>query len=221
MNTSEYNKKDISKVFAFLRVQLQTKEKELLDLQLADPCLLSPDSDQVSMLANAINSLQLSTQEGSFVFASASASDDTSYCTNTKSCSTDFNAIKSLPPSVWLSETNRVEQKNQQQSFIFAHLLSLPIDAYLASTSPLLGTTVKTQYRSLCRIPMVNHLLFMPIDAFKVSSKNSMPNKIKMNNNAENNDSSSREKSKSILNDEMMLSKEYWLKKKQNLSSTG
>ncbi|CAF4158976.1 unnamed protein product [Rotaria socialis] len=138
MNTSEYNKKDISKVFAFLRVQLQTKEKELLDLQLADPCLLSPDSDQ----------------EGSFVFASASASDDTSYCTNTKSCSTDFNAIKSLPPSVWLSETNRVEQKNQQQSFIFAHLLSLPIDAYLASTSPLLGTTVKTQYRSLCRIPM-------------------------------------------------------------------
>ncbi|CAF4017832.1 unnamed protein product, partial [Rotaria magnacalcarata] len=195
---------DISKVFAFLRVQLQTKEKELLDLQLADPCLLSPDSDQ----------------EGSFVFASASVSDDTSYCTNTKICSTDFNAIKSLAPSVWLSETNRVEQKNCQQSFIFAHLLSLPIHTYLASTSPLLGTTVKTQYRSLCRIPMVNHLLFMPIDAFKVSFKNSMPNKIKTNNNIENNDSSSREKPKSVLNDEMMLSKEYWLQKKQNLPST-
>ncbi|CAF4044458.1 unnamed protein product, partial [Rotaria magnacalcarata] len=195
---------DISKVFAFLRVQLQTKEKELLDLQLADPCLLSPDSDQ----------------EGSFVFASASVSDDISFGTNTKICSTDFNAIKSLAPSVWLSETNRVEQKNQEQSFIFAHLLSLPIHTYLASTSPLLGTTVKTQYRSLCRIPMVNHLLFMPIDAFKVSFKNSMPNKIKTNNNIENNDSSSREKPKSVLNDEMMLSKEYWLQKKQNLPST-
>ncbi|CAF3704658.1 unnamed protein product [Rotaria sordida] len=172
---------DISKVFAFLRAQLQTKEKELLELQRVNPCLLAPDSDQIGMVVDAIASLELSTQEGSFVFASTSVYDDALLCTY--DCSTGLNSIKTLPSSVWLAQSNPVKQKNEQQSFIFSHLLSLPINAYLASSSPFFGTTAKTQNQSLNRIPMINPLLFMPIDTFKASSKISMSTTLKDNKN--------------------------------------
>ncbi|CAF4247949.1 unnamed protein product, partial [Rotaria sp. Silwood2] len=170
---------DISKVFAFLRAQLQAKEKELLELQRVDPCLLAPDYDQIDMLVDAIVSLQLSTQEGSFVFAATSLSNDVSPCTYV--CSTGLNSIKALPSSVWLSQSNSVKQKNEQQSFIFSHLLSLPINTYLASSSPLFGATSKIQNRSSNRIHVANHLLFMPIDTFKASSKNLIPAKVQNN----------------------------------------
>jgi cation transport ATPase len=56
----------------------------------------------------------LSTQEGSFVFASASDEEDTpSY---TSDCSTGFDSIKTLPANVWLSSSNFVnQQQNEQQ----------------------------------------------------------------------------------------------------------
>ncbi|CAF1082897.1 unnamed protein product [Rotaria sordida] len=218
MDTCEHNKKDISKVFAFLRAQLQTKEKELLELQRVNPCLLAPDSDQIGMVVDAIASLELSTQEGSFVFASTSVYDDALLCTY--DCSTGLNSIKTLPSSVWLAQSNPVKQKNEQQSFIFSHLLSLPINAYLASSSPFFGTTAKTQNQSLNRIPMINPLLFMPIDTFKASSKISMSTTLKDNKNVQNNVSSTSEKPKSILNSEVIFSKEYWLQDNQNVSST-
>ncbi|CAF0902612.1 unnamed protein product [Rotaria sordida] len=206
------------KVFAFLRAQLQTKEKELLELQRVNPCLLAPDSDQIGMVVDAIASLELSTQEGSFVFASTSVYDDALLCTY--DCSTGLNSIKTLPSSVWLAQSNPVKQKNEQQSFIFSHLLSLPINAYLASSSPFFGTTAKTQNQSLNRIPMINPLLFMPIDTFKASSKISMSTTLKDNKNVQNNVSSTSEKPKSILNSEVIFSKEYWLQDNQNVSST-
>ncbi|CAF4662568.1 unnamed protein product [Rotaria sp. Silwood1] len=172
---------DDTALFAFLRAQLQAKEKELLELQRVDPCLLAPDSNQIDMLVDAIVSLQLSTQEGSFVFASTSISNNTPPCTSV--CSTGLNSIKTLPSSVWLSPSNSVKQKNEQHSFMLSHLLSLPITAYLASSFPLFETTAKTQNRSLNHVPMVNHLLFMPIDTFKASSKIPLPTKIKNNKN--------------------------------------
>jgi flagellar biosynthesis GTPase FlhF len=114
MVIDQQDEKDISKVFTFVRAQLQAKEKELLELQQADPCLLPPDSEQIDTLLDAIASLQLSTQEGSFVFASASDEEDTpSY---TSDCSTGFDSIKTLPANVWLSPSSFVnQQQNEQQ----------------------------------------------------------------------------------------------------------
>ena len=131
------------------------------------------------MLLDAITSLQLSTQDGSFVFASTSISKDTSPLTSV--CSTDFNSIKTLPSSVWLPQSSSIKQQHKQRSSMFNHLLSLPINAYLASS---FETTAKTRNKSFNHIPMVNHLLFMPIEAFKPSyNNNSMSIKTKNNRN--------------------------------------
>jgi hypothetical protein len=69
MDIKHQDKQDISKVFALLRNKLNAKEKELLELQRAQPCLLAPDEQQIDTLVNAISSLHLSTQDGSFIFA--------------------------------------------------------------------------------------------------------------------------------------------------------
>jgi len=47
MDFNQQDKKDISKVFAFFQSKLNAKEKELLELQRAEPCLLAPDSKQI------------------------------------------------------------------------------------------------------------------------------------------------------------------------------
>jgi len=127
------------------------------------------------MLLDAIASLQLSTQDGSFVFASTSDCNDTLPYTSV--CSAGFNSIKNLPSTVWLSGSSSVKQQNEQRSSIFNHLLSLPINAYIASS------TSKTQNQYFRRIPMANHLLFMPIDAFKSSSNTCTSMEIKNNKN--------------------------------------
>jgi hypothetical protein len=158
-----------------LQAQLRAKEKELLELQRKDPSLLAPDSDQIDILLDTIASLQLSTQDGSFVFASSSTDDDSSSFTSV--CSTDFNSIKALPSTIWLSQSRPMKQQNQQRSSIFSHLLSLPIDAYLPSS---FTTIAKKQNH---RIPIVNHLLFMPIDAFKSKSNSSSSIEIKNSKN--------------------------------------
>jgi hypothetical protein len=210
MDTSEQEKKDISKVFAFLRAQLQAKEKELLELRRTDPSLLAPDFDQIDTLADTIASLQLSTQEGSFIFASNSVCDDVS--PRTSVCLIDFNSIKNLPPTIWLSQSNSVEQEKERKPSIFAHLLSLPIRAYLASSYPSVRTKDKNQ--SLNRIHMTSHLLFMPLDTFKPSYYNiSVSAKIKYNNNIQNNVLSTARKTTSLLSNEIIFSKEHWIKK--------
>lgn len=186
-----------------MRVQLQAKEKQLLELQRTDLCLLSLDFDQIDLLVDAIASLQLSTPDGSFVFASTSDYDDHSCSTSV--CSTDFNEIKNLPLYVWLPPSRTdVTQQHEQPLSICGHLLSLPIKAYLASS-------YKAQNQFCHRIPMVNHLLFMPIDVFKPLSNN--PG-FAVNENV----SSTTGTIKSFLTTEMNFSKEFWLKNNQNSS---
>jgi hypothetical protein len=133
------------------------------------------------MLLDAIGSLQLSTQDGSFVFASNSVSDKTSLLTPV--CSTGCNSIKTLPSTVWLSPSSSVKQQHQQRPCIFSHILSLPINAYLVSSSSSFGATATKRNQPFNRIPMVNHLLCLPIDAFKPSSNTSASIKIKNNKN--------------------------------------
>lgn len=187
---------DISNVFAFLRYRLQAKENELLNLQRADRYLLPPDPDQINMVINAINSLQLCTQEGSFVFETTTLTNDIS--SKPSICATNFHFIKALPSSIWLSPSNSSKENIEKKSMIFAHLFSLPMSTYLAS-SPLSSscetkakkqnqissyeTKIKTQNKLLHRIPIVNYLLFMPIDAFKQPSANVMISKTKNSSN--------------------------------------
>jgi hypothetical protein len=152
----------------------------LLELQRVDPCLLPPDSEQVDLLLDAITSLQLSTQDGSFVFASISDCNDTPSYPSV--CSAGFHSIKALPLNVWLPQSTPVKQQHEQRPSIFYHLLELPIRTYLASSWPsVFNTTATTQNQFFHHIPMVNHLLYMPIDSF-MSSSNTCTS-IEINNN--------------------------------------
>ncbi len=165
----------MSKIFSFLRTKLNAKEKELLELQRVEPCLLAPDSEQIDILLDAISSLHLSTQEGSFIFASSSTSNDSS---STSVCSTGIDSIKTLPSTIWLPESVPVKQMEQHIEYrlpMVNHLLSLPINAYVASSSnrsTLPSTETKDEPPN--RLPMVSQLFSMPINAFK-SSTNIQP----------------------------------------------
>jgi hypothetical protein len=163
-----------------VHAQLQAKEKELLELQRVDPCLSPPDSEQLDLLLDAIASLQLSTQDGSFVFASISDCNDTQSYPSV--CSAGFHSIKALPLNVWLPQSTPVKQQHEQRPSIFYHLLELPIRTYLASSWPsVFNTTATTQNQFFHHIPMVNHLLFTPINTFTPSSNTCTS--IEINNN--------------------------------------
>jgi hypothetical protein len=164
-----------------VHAQLQAKEKELLELQRADPCLLTPDSEQVNLLLDAIASLELSTQDGSFVFASISDCNDIPSYPSV--CSAGFRSIKALPLTVWLPQSAPVKEQYEEQPSIFNHLLSLPSDAYLASSWPSSceTTTATTQNELFHRNSMFSHLLCMAIDSFKSSSNTCTS--IEINNN--------------------------------------
>jgi len=217
MDINQQDKKDVSKVFAFLRSKLNAKEKELLELQRAQSCLLAPDSKQIDILIDVISSLHLSTQDGSFIFASTSNSDDSS---STCVCSTGVDSIKTLPSTIWLPESKPIKQENEYRLPMVTHLLSLPVNAYIASSSnrPTLSS-FDTNDQPSNRLPMVSQLLSMPINAFKSSSNNqSTPVEIeekKETYEERSNDkvSSTIEPPKSILNTETIYSKEYWLRK--------
>jgi hypothetical protein len=232
MDSDQQNEKDVSKVFALLRAKLSAKEKELLELQRAEPCLLAPDCKQIDKLLNAISSLHLSTQEGSFIFASNASSSSSS----TSVCSTDVDAIKTLPSTVWLRESIPIkqaeEQKNEYRLPMVTHLLSLPVNAYLASSSNCSAVTpfeaaVQTEAEPSNRLPMVSQLLSMPINAFKSSAsiqptKNIAPVEVEDKKETVNNDnkiSLERETPKSILSSETIYSKEHWLKKSSSSES--
>jgi len=164
----------VSKVFAFLRSKLNAKEKELLELQRAEPCLLAPDSKQIDTLLDVISSLHLSTQEGSFIFASTSNADDSS---STSVCSTGIESIKTLPSTIWLPESTSLKQEKEQQNEyrlpMVTHLLSLPLNAYVASSSNRsILPSFDTNNQPANRLPMVSQLFAMPISAFKSSSNN-------------------------------------------------
>jgi len=229
MNIDQHDKKDVSKVFAFLRAKINAKEKELLELQRAEPCLLAPDCEQIDTLLDVISSLHLSTQEGSFIFASNMISDDSSCSTSV--CSTGVDTIKTLPSAVWLPQSIPVKEEgkheNQYRLPMVAHLLSLPINAYVASSSnpstlPSFETTIQTKDQPTNRLPMVSQLLSMPINAFKSSSNiqstiESVPIEVENKKEAIINDnkvsSLTREPPKSVFNSETIYSKEYWLQK--------
>jgi len=164
----------VSKVFAFLRSKLNAKENELLELQQAEPDLLAPDSKQIDTLLDVISSLHLSTEEGSFIFASTSNSDDSS---STSVCSTDVQSIKTLPSIIQLPESISLKQEKEQQQQneyslpMVTHLLSLPINAYVTSSSNhSILPSFDTNDKPSNRLPMVNELLSMPINVFKSSS---------------------------------------------------
>jgi len=240
MDITQQNEKDISKVFSFLRAKLNAKEKELLELQRTEPCLLAPDSEQIVALIAAISSLHLSTQEGSFIFASS-----TSVCDNSSStfvCSTGVDSIKTLPSTIWLPESistkQTEEEKNEYRLPMVTHLLSLPVNAYVANSSgpsalPSFETIVQTKDQSSYRLPMVSQLFAMPINAFKSSSSSSSSSVIQPTNdflpveiedkkeilNNENKVLPTNESSKSILQTETIYSKEHWLRKSSSSSS--
>ncbi|CAF1079045.1 unnamed protein product [Rotaria sordida] len=227
MDTDQQNQKDISKVFAVLRAKLNAKEKELLELQRAEPCLLAPDTEQIDTLLNAISSLHLSTQEGSFIFASDSASNSFS---STSVCSTGVDSIKTLPSTVWLPESNHVEQNEEQKNKyrlpMVTHLFSLPVNAFVASSLnnsklPSCETTVQPEDEPSNRLPMVSQLFSMPINAFKSSSNIQTMNEsalVQINDTKktvtdDKNILSTTEVPKSILNPGTIYSKEHWLRK--------
>ncbi len=152
----------------------------MLELQRADPYLLAPDAEQIDLIIDAITALQLSTPDESFVFASASDCDAIPPYMSV--CSAGFNAIKALPPAVWLSPSSPVKEQNQQRPSMFSHLLSLPIHAYLASSWPsAFETPIEKQNQVIHCISMVNDLLHMPVYVFKSSSTTSTPIEIKNN----------------------------------------
>ena len=146
-------------------------------MQRAQPCLSGPDREQVTALVDRISSLHLSTEEGSFIFASNSPSD---VCTSTFVCSTGIDSIKGLPTSIWLPNSTDVKEKRQQEKAQYRlpmvdHLLSLPVNAFVSSSSSCSTlksseTTIENQDQTPNRLPMVNQLLSMPINAFKSSS---------------------------------------------------
>jgi hypothetical protein len=168
----QQDEKDVSKVFSVFRAHLQAKEKELLELQRSDPSLLAPDAEQIDTMLLAIASLQLSTQDGAFVFASNSDDDIDDSSSVSSDCLSEFNAIKTIPPCMWLSESHFLNQQNEQPSNIFGHLLSLPLNTYLASSTP-----IKTQNQSVRTASMLNQFLSMPIEIFKPSSSGETPAK--------------------------------------------
>jgi hypothetical protein len=139
----------------------------LLELQQKNPCLLAPDSEQVDTLVGAIGALQLSTPDGSFVFTSISDDEDVETSRITSVCSADFNSIKTLPSNVWLAQPSSVKRRPS----ICGHLLSLPIDAYLASSRrSTYQTPTVTESQVNHEKHIADHLLSMPLSAFKPAS---------------------------------------------------
>ncbi len=122
---------------------------------------------QIETLIDIISSLHLSTQDGSFIFPSTSNSNHLS------SSSTGVDSIKTLPSTVWLPESsNSIKQENEYRLPLVTHLLSLPVNAYVASSSNRLPLpTFDTNDQPSNRLPLVNQLFSMPINAF-VSSNN-------------------------------------------------
>ncbi|CAF4046367.1 unnamed protein product [Adineta steineri] len=223
MDFHNQDKKDISKVFAFLRSKLNAKEKELLELQRAEPCLLAPDCEQIDILIDAISSLHLSTQDGSFLFASNSDNSSSSSC-STSTCSTGVDSIKILPSTIWLPESVP-EKPNDYRLPMVTHLLSLPVSAFVASSSNSSTlSSIKSKDEPSNRLPMVSQLLSMPLSAFKSSSndqsiKETLPTKIedkKQTINTNNNNFSS----KSIFESEPIYSKEHWLRQSSSTSDS-
>jgi hypothetical protein len=223
MDTEQQDKKDVSKLFVLLRNKLNDKEKELLELQRAEPCLLAPDSKQIDALLDAISSLHLSTQDGSFIVASTSNANQSS---SSSFYSTGVDSIKTLPSTIWLPQTSSVKQEKEEQNQyrlpMVTHLLSLPTNAYVKSSS----TSVDTNNQPSNRLPMVNELFSMPISAFKSSSSSSTADKsppvqIEEKKETVNQEVSSRitEPPKSILKSETIYSKEHWLNKSSSSES--
>lgn len=155
-------------MFSSLRAQLQAKEKELLQLQRTNPSLLPPDAEQIGTLIDAVRALQLSTQDGSFVFASDCDYEDVSSFSPSPIYSTGLESIKNLPASVWLSPTSSTKQQDRQQPSIFDHIFALPIKTFLASSWPsTFQTSAKLHTKTTHPASIASHLLFMPLNAFK------------------------------------------------------
>ena len=163
-------------MFVLLRNKLNAKEKELLELQRAQPNLLAPDEQQIDAFIDAISSLHLSTQDGSFIFASNS---NESSSNSTTVCSTGVDTIKTLPTTTWLPEA-KPEQENGYRLPMVTQLLSLPFNAFVKSSSSSLNTStptatptpVDTKDQPPNRLPAVSQLLSMPINAFRSPSSN-------------------------------------------------
>ena len=167
-------------MFALLRAKLNAKEKELLELQRAQPCLLAPGCEQTDAIVDAISSLHLSTQEGSFLFTSEPLSSP-----STSVPATGVDSIKTLPSSLWLSRpSSAAEEKNESNPYrlpMVTHLLSLPMSAYVASSStssPPTSASSDGQVKEepSRRLPLVNELLSMPISAFRSTSAQQVSN---------------------------------------------
>jgi hypothetical protein len=172
----------VSKVFALLRAKLNGKEKELLELQRAEPCLMAPDSEQINSLVDAISSLHLSTQDGSFIFASAMNPSCVDVPrSSTSPCPTGIDSIKTLPSTVWLSDRKPITTDNPPYRLpMVTELLSFPLSAYVSSPSgrscQMQATpspsTAEVKLEPSNRLPLVSELLSMPIDTFRSSAKN-------------------------------------------------
>ena len=75
------------------------------------------------------------------------------------------------------------EQKSEYRLPMVSHLLSLPVDAFVAasqhcSTKPTLETAIEKEDQPSYRLPVVSELLSMPIDAFKSSSNTHSVNEL-------------------------------------------
>lgn len=149
-------------MFAELRAKLNEKEKELLELQRAEPSLLAPESDQTTGLFEAISSLHLSTQDGAFFFASTT----TNNAAQGRSSFTGVDSIKTLPSNVWLAErkSRKGDEPQAARLPMVSHLLSLPVSAFLSSNSTT-TTTVET------RLPVAVEPLLTPVETIKSTPK--------------------------------------------------
>jgi hypothetical protein len=217
---SHYNEKNVSKVFNLIRAHLEAKEKELLELQRANSSLLAPDPHQIDMILDNIASLHLSTQDGLFAFTSLSLSESD---TSTNVCSTGVASIKVQPSSVWLPPPCLVTQPIVNRLPMVSHILSLPINAYLASSSPPpppapvpSPVIAEVEDQSSNRLSMVTQLLSMPINAFVSSSSRptAMPtvNTNETVNTKMPSTTTTTTAAKSILTTDSIYSKDNWLR---------
>ena len=167
-------------MFFDIRTRLNAKEKELLELQRIEPSLLGPDSIQIETLINSINSLHLSTQDGSFLFASNTNenSENLSVTNNQSINETGIQAIKTLPSTIWLSDQNlNKTNENPYRLPMVTHLLSLPLNSYLSSSSTK-NQSIEFNDEPMHRLPMVTSLLSTPLDLFRVTNNSSQHSNI-------------------------------------------
>lgn len=131
----------------------------MIELRRKDSSLSGPDHEQISILVNNIESLHLSTEDGSFLVTFDSHLEE-QLPTPAQVDPTGICAIKDIPLASWISRSDdKYTIPSDKKQSIFHHLLSLPLSDYLASQSD-----NEREKKSI-----FNHLLSLPLHDYLAS----------------------------------------------------